>query len=131
MSQTSKKREFPYTEYNKQLHEKYGNMARFIEGCAVPVNWDPDNIDPVELDWHGYPEVIGVKGGLAGILIDEETVAVLDMVQEKIIDTDEKEITVFVHCFDIEHDVKKKAEIMSLYNRLICESLKQQFRAAG
>ena len=132
MSQTPKKREFPYTEYNKQLHEKYGNMARFIEGCAVPDDWAPDDTDePVSLDWNGQPEVVGISGDLAGILIDEETITLIDTVQERIFETDEKYSTAFVYHFERTQDPKRDAQIMALYQRLINDLLKQQFKAAG
>ena len=126
-----KKREFPFADYNSALHEKYGNMARFVEGSMVPVDWQPQEFDNEFPEWQGYPEVVGTNGNLAGVLIDEETITVFDMVQETIVDTDEKVTTAFHYSLRNERDKMKQAEIMALYQRLVSRLLKLHTRAAG
>ena len=117
-------------EINKELYEEFGDIARFADLCVSWVDQEPEKY-PACLDWHGQPEVVGVNGPLAGILIDEETIMMIDTAQERMIETDEKVITACVYTLVQTRDPKRDAQIMALYNRLVSESLKQQYRAAG
>ena len=119
-------------------YKKYGNMARFIGLSVSSVNQEQQEYDAEFLEWHGQPEVIGVNsdingviGNLAGILVDPETAVLIDLANEKILETDDAVGIAFIHSLERTQDPKRDAKIMALYNRLISESLKQQFKAAG
>ena len=117
--------------YIDGLYEKFGGAARFIELNVSPVDQGPQEYDEELLEWHGHPEVVGTNGDFAGVLIDEETITLLDTSQQKIIDTDDKVYVAFAYCLRRERDEKKQDEIMTLYQRLVNELLKQYTRAAG
>jgi hypothetical protein len=113
----------------KERYEKHGNITRFADLSASRVGEEPE---PGYLDWYGQPKVVGTNDNLAGVLIDEETIMLLDVVQEKIIQTGHSVIMAFTNSLRPEHDAKRNAEIMTLYQRLVNESLKRQFtKAAG
>ena len=119
-------------------YKKYGNIARFIGLSVSPVNQEQQEYDAEFLEWHGQPEVIGVNsdingiiGDLAGVLVGPETAVLIDLVNEKIVDTDDAVGLAFVHSLERTKDPKQDAQIMALYQRLVNDLLKQQFRAAG
>jgi len=125
-------------EVNKELYEEFGDIARFADLCVSWVDQEPEKY-PACLDWHGQPEVVGVNsdtktdsiGNLAGVLIDAETIALIDLVNERILETDDAVSLAFVFGLVQTRDPKRDTQIMALYNRLVSESLKQQYRAAG
>jgi len=126
-------------DIRQELFEKCGNIARF---AAINVSLVDRELDPWPdfLDWHGQPEVIGVRdvpkdgslGNLAGVLIDPETAVLIDLSNEKIIETDASFNIAFVYDLERTHDPERDAKVMALYYRLVSEQLKRQFmKAAG
>jgi len=114
----------------------FGPAARFID---ITMTFDgPPDPQPGYLDWHGQPEVIGVNsdingiiGNLAGVLIDEETAVLIDLVNKTIVRTGPSfNIAVMNHLRQTK-DPERDAEIMALYQRLVNELLKQYYKAAG
>jgi len=128
MAKTSKEADREYTE---ELYEKFGDMARFTGLCVSSADQEHQEYDDEFLEWHGFHEVAGTNNNFAGVLIDEETTVLIDLNQEKIIDTDHTGIIAMTYELRREHDEKKCAYIMALYQRLVNDMLKQQFRAAG
>ena len=110
-----------HEEYIDEIYDKFGSAARFME---LNVSSDLE-YDAEFLEWHGCPEVVGTNGDLAGILIDEETIMLFDMVQEKIVDTDDKVLLAFVHGLRREREEKNLEKIMAQYHKLVCELLKR------
>ena len=109
---------------------KFIDMTITFDGVPAP--------QPGYLEWHGHPEVIGVNsdingiiGDLAGILIDEETAVLIDLVNKTIIRIGPSfNIAVLNHLKQTKDSVRD-AEIMALYQRLVNETLKQHYKAAG
>jgi len=118
-------------EYTENLDKKYGGMARLTGLCVSSADQEQQEYDAEFLEWHGYPEVAGTNGDLAGVLIDAETTMLLDMAQEKIIETEHTGVIAMTYELCRERDAKKLAEIMALYHRLVGEHLKQYYKVAG
>ena len=115
-----------------ELYEKCGSLARFAGMSVSPVDRELDPW-PDFLEWDGKPKVIGVNdayngdslGKLAGVLIDPETAVLIDLANEKIIETDASFNIAFVYDLEQTRDQKRDVEIMTLYHKLVCELLKR------
>ena len=124
------------TVSSENTSEMFGASARFID---TTITFDgPPNLQPGFLEWHGYPEVIGVNtdnngiiGNLAGVLIEPETAVLVDLVDEKILRTGPSFNIAVMNDLQQTKDSKRDAEIMALYQRLVNELLKQYYKVAG
>ena len=117
-------------EIIKERYEKCGNIARFADLSVSLVGEKPEP-QPGYLDWNGQQRVVGTNDNLAGVLIDEKTVMVIDLADERIVEMDEKVITACTYAFRQTRDPERDAEIMALYQRLVNELLKQYYKVAG
>lgn len=119
-------------DIRRELYEQCGNIARFAGFCVSSTDkaLDPQ---PGYLDWHGQPEVIGIDraGNLAGVLIDPETAVLIDIANDSIIDTGNSFNIAFVNSLRQTKNPERDAEIMALYQKLVCEMLKQYTKIAG